>query len=80
MKLHYFTKSEWPIIQALRAAHPVLLTQEGIEAATNSKVSVRTIARILPTLRTAGLVCQPKGPRGGWGLTDAGLEAAGQDG
>jgi hypothetical protein len=79
-ELHHFTKTEWPVIQALKSAHPKLLTQEAIEGATNSKVSVRTIARILPRFRDLGLVLQPKGTRSGWGLSEAGLRAAGHSG
>ena len=79
-QLDYFTMTEWAVIQALGSTHPRLLTQEAVARATNDSPSVRTIARLLPKLREAGFVVQPKGRRGGWGLSEAGLKAAGRSG
>ena len=70
-----WTREERLILRALATARG-LLTQEEIEAAIPGlAVSVRTIQRRLKKLETNGLVARPKGPRKGWAITPAGMEA-----
>ncbi len=71
----HVTDEDWHILQALRANHPKLLTQEQIEGAIpQSRVALRTIQKRLPILRDEKkLVVQPEGARSGWGLSRDGF-------
>jgi len=68
------TPEDWAILRALQKRDPVTMTQFEIAAdARDPTVSERTVRNRLSTLtKRLHLVCQPLGPKQGYGLTSTG--------
>jgi DNA-binding MarR family transcriptional regulator len=70
------TPEEKTILEALANEGSMTVTQESLAAQT--RLSDKTVRKYLSSLRTHGLVHQPRGPKKGFGITPAGLAAIGR--
>jgi hypothetical protein len=65
------TDEDTAILLALKNSHPTTITQENLADLTS--FSERTVRTHVKYLREKSLIDQPRGPKSGYALTDAGL-------